>query len=70
MYNNKLDGEFFEKSVIDGRIIFKIHLKGIRCVGMYWINPAQDSDKWRTVVNTLMNSRFQYNGTNFVTTRR
>jgi hypothetical protein len=46
----------------------EMHLKAIRCVGVHWIHPAQDSDKWPAVVNTLMKFRVQYNGTNFFTT--
>jgi hypothetical protein len=30
-------------------------LKDIRLNAVFWINPAQDSDKWRYVVNTIMN---------------
>jgi hypothetical protein len=33
----------------------KIHLREIEWDGMDWIDLAQDKDKWRALVNTLMN---------------
>jgi hypothetical protein len=30
-------------------------LRGIGCESVDWINMAQDRDKWRAVVNTVMN---------------
>jgi hypothetical protein len=36
---------------------FKIDLRGIGWGGMDWIDVAQDRDKWRALVNTLMNLR-------------
>jgi hypothetical protein len=32
-------------------------LREVRWVGMNWIELAQDRDRWRAVVNTLMNLR-------------
>jgi hypothetical protein len=32
-------------------------LREIRWYGMDWIDLAQDRDKWRDVVNTVMNLR-------------
>ena len=34
--------------------------------GMHWIDPAQDTDRWRAVVNAVMNLRLSYNAGNFV----
>jgi hypothetical protein len=31
-----------------------VDLREIKCVGMDWINLAQDRDQWRAVVNTMM----------------
>jgi hypothetical protein len=35
----------------------KIDLREIGCDGMDWIDLAQDRNKWRAVVNTVMNLR-------------
>jgi hypothetical protein len=35
----------------------KMDLKEIEWEGVDWINRAQDRDKWRAVVNTVMNTR-------------
>jgi hypothetical protein len=35
----------------------KMYLRGIRWAGMDWIELAPDRDKWRALVNTLMNLR-------------
>ena len=35
----------------------KMGLQGVGCGGMGWIDLAQDRDRWRTLVNTVMNLR-------------
>jgi hypothetical protein len=35
----------------------KMGLREIGCDGMDWIDLAQDRDKWRALVNTVMNLR-------------
>jgi len=35
----------------------KMDLQEVGCVGMDWIELAQDMDRWRAVVSTVMNLR-------------
>jgi hypothetical protein len=40
---------------LEGHI--KTYLRGLGWCSMDWINLAQDKDKWRVLVNTVMNLR-------------
>jgi hypothetical protein len=35
----------------------KVGIKLVGCGGMDWIEPAQDRDRWRALVNAVMNLR-------------
>jgi hypothetical protein len=42
---------------VDGRIIFKMDLEEMGCGDMNWIELAQNRDRWRALVNAMMNLR-------------
>jgi hypothetical protein len=43
-----------------------MHLREIRWDGMDWIDLAQDRDRWRALVNTVMNLWIQYDAGKFL----
>jgi hypothetical protein len=54
LVGNLREGDHLEDPGIDERIIFKWIFKEW-VGGMDWIDVAQDRDRWRAVVNAVMN---------------
>jgi CRISPR/Cas system-associated protein Cas7 (RAMP superfamily) len=45
----------------------KMNLQEVGWRGMEWIALAQDRDRWRAVVNAIMNLRVTYSAVNYLT---
>jgi hypothetical protein len=59
------EGDHLGDPDVDGRLILKWIFK--KDGGMNWIELAQDRDRWRAVVNAVMNRRVPLNAGNFLT---
>jgi hypothetical protein len=44
----------------------KMDVRDVGCGGIDWIDLAQDRDRWRALVNTVMNLRVPQNAGNFL----
>jgi hypothetical protein len=45
----------------------KMDIQEVGCEGMDWIDLAEDRDRWRTLVNAVMNLRVPKNAGNILT---
>ena len=63
-WGNLRERDHLEDLSVDGRII----LKEVRWGGdVDWIDLAQDRNRWRALVNAVMNLWVSYNAGNFLT---
>jgi hypothetical protein len=71
LWGNQRERDHLGDPGVDGRIIIIIiimlDLQVVGRGGMDWIGLAQDRDRWRTLVNAVMNLRVLQNAGNFLT---
>jgi len=63
-WGNLMEKDNSEDLAVDGRILMDIQevVRG----SIDWINLAQDRDRWRALVNAVMNLRVSKNEANFL----
>jgi hypothetical protein len=57
VWENLKKREYFERPGLDGRIILRWIFRKCDFGGMDWIELAQDRDRWRALVNAVINLR-------------
>ena len=65
-WTNLRAGDYLKDPSVDGRIILKWICERLDGC-MDWINLAQDRDRWRDLVNVVMNFQVPENAGNFIT---
>jgi hypothetical protein len=63
-WGNRREGNNWGDLGVDN---IRMDLKEVGCGYMDWIGLAQDRDRWRTLVNAVMNLRVPWNAVNFLT---
>jgi hypothetical protein len=66
LVGNLREGNHLKDSDVNGRIILKWIFERLEWVGLDWIDLAQDRDRWRALLNMVMNLRVPQNAGNFV----
>jgi len=61
------EGDSLEDPDVNVRIILKWFFKKWDGGGLVWVDLAQGRDRWRTLVNVVMNLRVPENAGNFLT---
>jgi hypothetical protein len=56
-WGNLRETDHFEDQGVDGRITLRWISRNWDMGGMDWIDLAQDRDRWRALVNAVMNFR-------------
>ena len=67
MLSNLKERDYLGDPGVDGKIILRWIFRKLNVGGMVWIELAQDGDRWRAVVNAVMNLRAPQNASNIVT---
>jgi hypothetical protein len=59
---NIRERDHLEDPDVDGRIILRWSLRKLGCGGMDWIELAHGTDRWRALVNAIMNLKVPSRG--------